>query len=105
MQRLIYSIPHHTTPSPLFVSDLRLHRSHGQNLAPLLPLQLGAHDTIDARSHRITSLVEQHASIVVESDNGSIAALDGVFRADDNGVAHVTALDLGRSRDAGHASG
>lgn len=77
------------------MSYLRLHRRHGQNLAPLLALELGADDAVDAGADGVAGLVEEHAGVVAEADRGAVAAERGVLCADDDGVAHVAALDLG----------
>lgn len=84
---------------------LCLHGCHGQNLAPLLALQLSAHGAVDASADGITALVEQDAGVVVEAHDGAVAALRGVPGADDDGVADVAALDFGGGGDAGHAGG
>lgn len=88
---------------PLF--SLCLHGCHGQNLAPLLALQLRAHGAVDAGADGVARLVEQDAGVVVEAHDGAVAALRGVSRADDDGVADVAALDLCGGGDAGHAGG
>jgi len=83
---------------------LCVHGRHGQDLTPLLPPQLSANNTVDARTDRVASLVDQDAGVVVESDDAAVGARGLLLGADDNGVAHVTALDLVRGRRAGHTT-
>lgn len=94
-------------PRPIFLvlDMLRLHRRHGQDLAPLLALELCADDAVDSGADGIARLVEQDAGVVVEADDGAVAALGRVAGADDDGVADVAALDLCGGGDAGHAGG
>lgn len=82
-----------------------VHRRHGQDLAPLLPPQLGSNDAVDTRSDGVSGLVDQDAGVIVESDDASVAALHLGLGSDDDGVAHVAALDLVGGREAGHAVG
>lgn len=93
----------HISPTPILL--LCLHRGHGQNLAPLLPLQLRAHHAVDSSADGIARLVEQDAGVVVEAHDGAVAALSSVAGSDDDGVADVAALDLCGGRDACHAGG
>lgn len=82
-----------------------VHRRHGQDLAPLLPLQLSTYDTVDARADGITRLVEKNAGVVVKLDLRPVAAEHRVLGSDDDGVADVSALDLLGVGDAGHTGG
>lgn len=91
------------SPAPILL--LRLHRGHGQNLAPLLPLQLCAHDAVDSGADGVARLVEQDTGVVVEAHDGAVAALGRVSGSDDDGVADVAALDLCGGGDACHAGG
>lgn len=84
---------------------LCVHRSHTQDLAPLLPPQLRADDPVDARPDRLARLVDQNTRIVVEAQDASILPLDPVACAHDDGVADVAALDLVGGGGAGHARG
>lgn len=84
---------------------LRLHGCHGQNLTPLLPPELGAHDAVDAGADGIAALVEKDTGIVAEADDGAVGALGRVLGADDDGVADVSSLDLVGGGHAGHARG
>lgn len=86
-----------TQHAPLFLSrmlNLCLRRSHRENLAPLLPLELGTYDAVNSRANGISSLVEEDAGIVIELDAGAIAALDGVSGADNDGVSDISSLDF-----------
>ena len=88
-----------------FLSSSSLHGRHAQDLAPFLPLQLRAHHTVDSRSDRVTRLVQQHAGVVVEPDDGAVSPLRRVLGAHDDGVADVAALDFVGGRHARHAGG
>lgn len=94
-----------SSPSNHPLPSLCLHGCHGQNLAPLLALQLGAHSAVDSSADGIARLVEQDAGVVIEAHDGAVTALRGVSCADDNGVADIAALDLGSGGDASHAGG
>jgi hypothetical protein len=91
--------------TPTSILLLCLHRCHGQNLAPLLPLQLSSHHAVDSGADGVTRLVEQDAGVVVEAHDGAVAALGWVSGSDDDGVADVAALDLCGGGDACHAGG
>lgn len=88
----------------LFVSvfRLRMRWRHTQNLAPLLPPQLSADDTVDARADGVSSLADEDAGVVVELDDAAVGALHLLPRADDNGVSDVPALYLVRRRGGTH---
>ena len=101
---LLYTTIHIPSCSLSSSQTLSLHRSHRQNLAPLLALQLGAHSTVDAGSDRVTSLVEQHAGVVVEFDDRAVSSLGRVSGSDNDGVADVAALNLVGGRETSHAT-
>lgn len=88
---------------PNLLRALCLHRGHGQDLAPLLALELSTYGTVDAGADGVSGLVEEDAGVIVESDDGSVATLGRVSGADDDGVADVTALDLVGGGNASHA--
>lgn len=83
---------------------LSLHGGHGQNLAPLLALQLSAHSTVDSGADGVSGLVEEDARIVVEADHGTVAALGRVLGSNNDGMTDVTTLDFVGCRHAGHAT-
>lgn len=102
MIRLTMSPPPPSTQN-LPSTSLSMHGCHTEDLAPLLPPELGADDAVDAASNGVTGLVDEDAGVVVEADDGSVLALDLVLCADDDGVADVATLDLiagGRGRHA-----
>lgn len=101
----LFPFPSLSSPLSRPLIPLCLHGCHGQNLAPLLALQLSAHGAVNSSADGITALVEQDAGVVVEAHDGAVAALRGVPGADDDGVADVAALDFGGGGDAGHAGG
>lgn len=84
---------------------LCVHGRHGQDLAPLLPPQLGSHDSIDARADRISGLVDEDTSVVVKANDAPVATLHLRFGSDHDSVAHVAALYFVGQRGAGHAFG
>lgn len=81
-----------------------MHRRHTQNLAPLLPPQLGAHHPVYPRSDRLATFVDQHTGIVVKAYTAAVPALDLVLCADHNGMANVTAFHFGGGGRGTHAA-
>lgn len=84
-----------STPSSTL---LYLHRCHGQDLAPFLLPQLGTDSAVDATAHWIARLVNEYASVVLESDGASVASLHPVPRPHNDGVSDISSLDLGSTR-------
>lgn len=79
-----------------------MRRRHTQDLAPLLPPQLSADDTVDARADGVSGLADEDAGVVIELDDAAVGALHLLPRADDNGVSDVAALHLVRRRGGTH---
>ena len=99
--------PHSLSPAPSGLEKalrLHVHGSHTEDLAPLLPSQLGTDDAVDAGADGVAGLVDEDAGVVVEADDGAVGALDLVLCADDDAVADVAALDL-VAGGGGHALG
>lgn len=79
-----------------------MQRRHTQNLAPLLPPQLGADHAADSGTNGLARLVDEYAGIVVKLHYGPILPLYGVPGADDDGVSDITSLDLVGGGRGGH---
>lgn len=70
---------------------LQMHRRQTQNLAPLRALQLLSHQTAQTTANRLATLVDQHASVVVELHYAAVGARVFLCCADHYGVADVAA--------------
>ena len=68
-----------------------MHRRQTQDLTPLHLLQLRTNNPVQSGTNRVSRLAYQHTSIIVKLDNASIWALKLLLRANNDGVADVTA--------------
>lgn len=75
---------------------LQMHRCQTQYLAPLLISQLLAHHTIHPRPDRFASLVDQNASIVIESHNAPIRSLILLLRPHHDRMSNIASSDFVR---------
>ena len=97
---------HHLPSKPL-----QMHRRQTQNLAPPShphspdPRQLLAYHPTQPRSYRLSTLVNQHASVVIEFHNTPIRPLVFLRRAHDDGVPDIAASDFIGGGDGGGAVG
>lgn len=72
---------------------------HG--LSPKLPETL----TVHSCPNGVSGLVDQHTSIITESDEGAIRALQFLLHANNNGMSDITTADLVRKRSGGRGFG
>jgi hypothetical protein len=79
-----------------------MHGRHTQDLAPLLPAQLGADDAVDARADGIAGLVDEDARVIVELDDAAVGSLHLLPRPHHDGVPDVASLHLVRGRGRTH---
>ena len=82
-----------------------MHRRQTQNLTPLLPPQLLAHQTRKSTPNRLPALVNQHASVVIEFHHAAVRARVLLGRPHDYCVPDVAAADFVGGADGDAAAG
>src|SRR6476661_4966131 len=58
-----------------------------------LPMQLAGNRPEDARPARVAGCVDDHCGVLVERDQRSVVASEGLLRAHDDGLHHFALLD------------
>lgn len=71
-----------------------MQRRERQDLRPLLVAQFGAHHTRQPGAYRVTRLVDEYASVVVEFHPAAIFPLLFLVCSDDHSVPYVSSLHL-----------
>lgn len=97
--------PHRYYSSLSLSLPLQMHRRQTQYLTPALVPQLPAHHAVQPTSNRLSALVNQHTSIIVELDNTAVRALVFLCCADYDGVSDVAAADFVGGADGDGAAG
>jgi len=80
--------------APIPNTLLQMHRRQTQYLTPLLIPQFLAHNAIHPRSNRLTSLIDQNASIVIESHNTPIGSLILLLRPHHDRMSDIASSDF-----------
>ena len=62
------------------------------NLTEVLLSEFSGNNTTHSSADRLVLLIDQHAGVVVESDNGSIVSLDRVLGSDNNSTTNVSSF-------------
>lgn len=80
-----------------------MRRRHTQNLTPLPPAQLGAHNAVDTRADGVPGLVDQNAGVVVEPHDAAVRPLHALPRPHHDRVPDVSSLHFVRGCRGAHA--
>src|SRR5690349_16957002 len=67
--------------------------SQAHDLHEVLLAQLAGHGPEDARPAWVALVVDDHRRVLVERDQRSVVAAEGLLRAHDDGLHHLTLLD------------